>query len=200
MKKLDVHTRKRIAKSGAETTTRFVRCPVDGRWIPLEACRRCDDCEKFEPPADGTEGAVICSRGDEDPVLDLNVLMPIAEKTPIAEVMDERVLCVNEDVAVAAVAQRLSDEHTGVAIVVARDGHPVGIVSALDIAGAPTSLVARAAMTPFVITLLDNATVADAIPLVVERGLHHIPILSAGNVLGVVSPAAILRWVTQKLR
>jgi CBS-domain-containing membrane protein len=197
---LDIYTRKRITRSGAENITRFVRCP-DGRWLPLAACHHCESCGEFTAPAteDG-EWIITCSKGEEEALTeDGATLSALAARTPVTAVMDHRVLCVNDDVPVAMLAQRLVDEGTGVAIVLARDGRALGVLSGVDLAGPPADRLARAVMTPFMVTLLDGAMVADAIPLIVERRLEHVPILSASSVLGVVSARAIVRWITQNV-
>jgi CBS domain-containing protein len=87
-----------------------------------------------------------------------------------------------------------------VAIVVSRDGRALGVLTGIDLAGAAGDRTARSVMTPFMITLLDNATVADVLPLIVERRLQHVPILSGGSVLGVVSAGSVLRWITANVR
>jgi CBS domain-containing protein len=55
-------------------------------------------------------------------------------------------------------------------------------------------------MTPFLITMLETARVADAVDLIVERGVSHVPVLSEGRVVGMITPRAVIRWLAQKLR
>ncbi len=75
--------------------------------------------------------------------------------------------------------------------------HAIGVCSRTDLDAREPSSPVGLCMTPFVIAMLDSTTVADALALVVERDLRHIPVLAGGHVIGIVTPRAVLRWLRQ---
>jgi signal-transduction protein with cAMP-binding, CBS, and nucleotidyltransferase domain len=122
------------------------------------------------------------------------------DDAPITDVMDTGVLCVDMDARVESVASALDDHDAPLAVVIDRHGHAVGICSRRDLVSrAPTQRV-ETCMTPFLITMLESAKVADAIEAIVDRGLNHVPVLSEGRVLGLITPRAVIRWMAQRLR
>jgi CBS domain-containing protein len=194
--RIRVQTRTHLVKLGPMTASRLVRCPLGERWVPLEGCRSCPDCGSFTLPAPGqSDPRVACAKGparrpgDRDP-----------ERARVTEAMDGNVLCVDEGVLAKTVMETLASGEHAIALVLDAGGHAIGVVSHRDLATASEAALVRDRMTPFVITLLDSATVADATELILERGLHHVPILCEGKVLGVVSAVGALRWYARNLR
>ncbi len=52
-------------------------------------------------------------------------------------------------------------------------------------------------MTRVVLSLRDDATLAEAAELMASTGVHRVPILSrAGAVVGIVSTSDVARWLT----
>jgi CBS domain-containing protein len=76
----------------------------------------------------------------------------------------------------------------------------VGVCARVELEAVSPSRRVETCMTPYMITLFDTTTVADAIDAILERGLHHIPVLSEGRVVGVVTPRAVIAWLAQNLR
>jgi CBS domain-containing protein len=118
----------------------------------------------------------------------------------VTDATDGDVLCVDAGTKVGTLNEVLASRGHAIALVLDAEGHAIGVVSRADLASVQESALARDRMTPFVITLLANATVADATELILERGLHHVPILCEGKVLGVVSAVGALRWYARNLR
>ena len=196
MTRLRVQARTYMGREGAANESRFVRCPTDARWVPIEACRNCASHATFVMPALGdARPQIICGRAlargpdGRDPA-----------RAGVTDAMESNVLCVNSGAPVRVVDERLAAGGHAIALILDSEGHTIGIVSRADLAKAAGAAVVRDHMTPFVISLLERASVADATELVLERGLHHVPILSEGRVLGVVSPVSALRWYVQNIR
>ncbi len=72
-------------------------------------------------------------------------------------------------------------------------GVPVGILTLKDVlarvtlAGVPLARPISAVMTPKPATLADDAPVADALVLMARQGIHHLPLVRDGRLVGVVS-------------
>jgi CBS-domain-containing membrane protein len=198
MGKLPVHTREVLTTPDAPSSRRaYVACPTEARWVPVDACRRCGKGTVSEEPA-AEESGVECSA--LVPARRRGSARRLARDTKVAALMDPNVLCVSPDMSVEAIAKTLRDIDAEAAVVVDGGGCPVGMVTRADLVGAPAE--ARRVsdvMTPFVTTLLEEARVADALSLIVDRGLHHVPVLSAGRVVGIVSPARALAWLVRIL-
>jgi CBS domain-containing protein len=188
MTRLPIHRRVHLGQDDKTSTAAFVRCPEERRWAPLDACRRCARCGSVD---DGnvTCGPMKAAPASRDP-----------ENASIAEVMDPCVLCVDAGAEVESVTRALDEHDAPIAVVVDPSHHAVGVVSRRDLAHHAPSRRVESCMTPFLITMLEGASVADAIDLVVERGVSHVPILADGRVIGVVTPRAIIRWLAQNLR
>jgi CBS domain-containing protein len=188
MARLKVHGRVHLAKDEKVTDVKFVRCPEDARWAPLEGCRRCERCE-------GVEGESVTCHREGDGEASAN-----PESAPISEVMDPSVLCVDGTASAESVQRAMAEQGTPIAIVVDGSRHPIGVCSRSDLAQRAPSRRVETCMTPFVITMLDKTTVADVLVLMVERDLHHVPVLSEGHVVGIVTQRAVIRWLAQNLR
>jgi CBS domain-containing protein len=188
MTRLPIHLRFALDREGQVTEQRLLRCPEDGLWIPANGCQR---CEKHV----STEGGIVTCTPEVQPK---EPRLP--EDAPIAEVLDTSVLCVDASSTVKRVAAVMDVQGAAIAIVLDRGAHAIGVVSRGDVAAASPSRRIEAFMTPFVIALLDSTSVAEAIELVLERGLNHVPVLADGQVVGVVTLRAVIRWQAQKIQ
>jgi CBS domain-containing protein len=187
MVRLTLHGRVHLASDETVTTSKFVRCPEDDRWAPAEACRRCAKCAGID------KGAVTCEPRATSVPRDM-------ETTPITEVMDASVLCVDSDAAAESVKRTMDEVAARIAVVVDRARHAIGVCSRSDLPERSRTRRVVRFMTPFVITMLGNTTVAEVVALIVDRDLHHVPVLSEGRVVGVVTQRAVIRWLAQNLR
>jgi CBS domain-containing protein len=188
MKTLTIHKRVHLASDEKTTSTAIVRCPEEGRWTPVEACRRCAKCSSV------TETTVTCQPDRAA------ASSPAPEDAPIAEVMDPSVLCIDAGATAENAIAALEEHGAPIAVVIDRSHHAIGVCSRRDLNQQAPSRRVETCMTPFLITMLEGASVADAIELVVERGVTHVPVLSDGRVVGIVTPRAIIRWLAQNLR
>jgi CBS domain-containing protein len=195
MARLPIHTRLHVTSRGEARASRFVRCPGEGGWVSVAACRRCTDAERLGEADGAEESSVGCALSH----------MPSLEprQASIMEAMSPRVLTVDAGVRASDVESALAESGESIAVVVDEAAHPIGVCSRRDVERAatvdPASRVDRC-MTPFVITLLAEASVADAIDLITDRSLAHVPVLSSGRVVGTVSAESALRWLRWSLR
>lgn len=184
---LPIHTRAHLDADSKFTEAGFVRCPEDGRWTPVEACRRCAKC------TDVSADAVTCRPGRA------LARSRALDRVPITEVLDA-VLCVDADARVEAAREAMAAQGAPIAVVIDGSGHAIGVCSRNDLADKPPLRRVATCMTPFVVTLLDSTSVADALNLVLERELSHVPVLGDGRVVGLVTPRALLRWLAERMR
>jgi CBS domain-containing protein len=187
MNRLTIQKRIHLTSDDKTTTGEFVLCPEDDRWIPVAACRRCAKQTAID------DATVTCAPSKGPPVSRL------PEDARISEVMDSSVLCVESDAVVESTVRALDEHDAPIAVVVDGDHHAIGVCSRRDLANQSPSRRIETCMTPFLITMLEAATVADAIE-VVQRGVGHIPVLGDGRVVGLVTPRAVIRWLAQNLR
>jgi CBS domain-containing protein len=193
--RLPVHTRLHVTSSGEARASRFVRCPGDGGWVSVAACRRCGEAESVGGADGAEESTVVCALAHA----------PSHEprQASIMEAMSPRVLTVDAGVRASDAEAALAEGGVSIAVVVDEAAHPIGVCSRRDIeraaAAGPASRVNQC-MTPFVITLLAEASVADAIDLITDRSLPHVPVLSSGRIVGLVSAESALRWLSWSLR
>jgi predicted transcriptional regulator len=188
MSKLPIHLRVALDRSDRVTEHRILRCPEDGRWIPADGCQR---CEKHV----ATEGGfVTCT-----PKIQAKAAR-WPDEAPIAEVLDRTLVCVDASANARRAAEVMSEQGAAVAIVLDRAAHAIGIVSRAEVIAASPSRRIETFMTPFLITLLDSTTVADAVAVILERGLNHVPVLADGQVVGIVTPRSVTRWLAQKIQ
>lgn len=103
------------------------------------------------------------------------------------------VASVHPDSRVAEVVDLLVQRRIG-AVLVLDEGRPVGIVSERDIVrclavkgGAVMDLEAREVMTAPVITIRPDESVCDAMELMTDRRIRHLPVVESGELVGIVS-------------
>ena len=195
MARLPIHTRLHVSSSGEAHATRFVRCPGDGGWVSVAACRRCADAESVDG-ADGADVSTVACALSHAPSHE-------PRQASIMEAMSPSVLTVDAGVRAADVEAALAESGVSIAVVVDEAAHPIGVCSRRDVERAVAADHATRVdrcMTPFVITLLAEASVADAIDLITDRSLPHVPVLSSGRIVGTVSAESALRWLRWSLR
>ena len=113
------------------------------------------------------------------------------------------VAAVSPDSAVAEIVTVLVQRRIG-AVLVIEDGLPVGIVSERDIirclgehAGGVMDLKAREVMTAPVITIRPDDSICDAMELMTDRRIRHLPVVESGNLVGIVSIGDLVKAVIE---
>jgi CBS domain-containing protein len=130
----------------------------------------------------------------------------IADLVPASRIMSRDVICAREDLEIGALMDLMVRRHIGCIPVVDDRGHPVGMVTKLDVieqlvaARDPAfDQLARTTaelMMPLAITLDEHATVAHTAAMMTVEGVHHVPIVAdTGVLIGVVSTMDIVRWL-----
>jgi CBS domain-containing protein len=187
-----IHRRIKLEADGTRRERVYVRCPRGAEWEPIEGCRRCGSCAHLSMPDRTDDWLLICNAPSSKKTRGNSTT---AERTPITDAMESSVLCAVRDLPIATLATAMRDGDFEIAVVVDADDRPIGIVAPIDLAGA-RGATAAAVMTPFATTLLEDAPIARALAFAVEGELMHIPILSAGRVMGLASPRSLLEWLT----
>ena len=130
----------------------------------------------------------------------------IADSVPATWIMSQEVVCARKDLEVETLVDLMVRRRLGCVPVVDADGHPLGMITKLDLVEqalaekqpdpiAP-ALVASQLMMPLALTLDEHATIAHAAAMMAAEDIHHIPIVSeSGCLLGVVSTMDIVRWL-----
>lgn len=100
---------------------------------------------------------------------------------------------VSPDSSIGEIVEVLVTHRIG-AVLVIEDDLPVGIVSERDIirclsihAGAVMALRAREVMTAPVITIRPDDSICDAMELMTDRRIRHLPVVESGHLVGIVS-------------
>jgi CBS domain-containing protein len=123
---------------------------------------------------------------------------------PVAKLMSWPVATVQSETALTEVVGELAADEVGVVLVLARK-RLVGIVSERDVvahlgAGADLShLSAGEVMVDELVTVDGAVTVLEAARAMVESRVRHLPVLSDGEVVGVVSVRDLLAVLVDRL-
>jgi CBS domain-containing protein len=201
-----IHTRFRVSAEGLVSREAIVRCPTGG-WLPLEACRPCGHCDHVSTPGNPDDWILLCSLGEDliPPSPRAANVWSLATETPVSRAMSPA-FCLASDVPATAAAHVFAQQGVDVGVVVDAQGHQAGAVSRADLLRAwPSSatsgnaLTVHDIMTPFVMTFADTTPIAEAVRLTTSGYLHHAPVVSRDQVVGVVSPMALLRWLYDQL-
>ena len=112
---------------------------------------------------------------------------------PLASLVQRAPLHVLPDTPLADALATMGAARVGSVVVADAAGAPVGILTLKDVlarvtlAGVPLATPISAVMTANPATLPDDVPVADALVLMARQGIHHIPLVRAGKLVGVVS-------------
>jgi CBS domain-containing protein len=111
-----------------------------------------------------------------------------------------RVLSVTPDAAVFDALQLMADRNVGALLVVDDDGRLVGIFSERDYARkiilkgkTSRTTPVREIMTTEVVCVGPDQTLEDCMALMTERRVRHLPVVDAGNLIGVISIGDVVK-------
>lgn len=178
----DVHLRRRVDVHGRVTAKGLVFCPLRSEWISVEACRSC------------AEGSHLPLPAHERRRLGLRALV----RERVAAAMDDCALAVEGTTPVSVVARVLESEGEDGAVVVDAHDQPIGAVAWSDLRSEDADVPVQSVMSEPAVTLLEGATVADALSLIGGRGPARIPVLSRGRLVGILTPRGLLAWLTRR--
>ncbi|MGC4112297.1 MAG: CBS domain-containing protein [Nocardioides sp.] len=123
---------------------------------------------------------------------------PVSLSDAVTTVMRWPVVTMDVDDPLVDVARRLTDQEIG-AVVVLEKGRPVGIVSERDVTAAvaaeanPRELSARDVMTASPHTVPPEAPLYEAVRMMRESRVRHLPVVSQGVITGVLSMRDLFR-------
>jgi CBS domain-containing protein len=112
---------------------------------------------------------------------------------PLASLIRRAPLSVLPDAPLAEALAAMEAARVGSVVVTDSAMQPVGILTLKDVlarvtlAGVPLATPISSVMTPAPAALSADAPVADALVLMARQGIHHIPLVKAGRLAGVVS-------------
>ena len=118
----------------------------------------------------------------------------------------EAVYTVRPEDSVADAARSMNAHHIG-SLLILNDGCPVGIISERDVltrlveAGRdPEKTRVSELMTPNPVTIAPSCSVTDAMRIMTERKVRHLPVVVRENVVGMVSIGDLVWFVTEELQ
>ena len=149
----------------------------------------------------------------EDPA-DIPSVPTIADLVPVTQIMAREITCAHRNLTRDRIVQLMIRNHIGCIPVIDERGHPIGMITKLDLVEqllqpscrakeSPSSeslapLIADELMMPLAITLGERATVAHACAMMASEDVHHVPIVDAtGCLIGLVSSMDIVRWLAK---
>lgn len=112
---------------------------------------------------------------------------------PLSSLIRRAPLSVLPDTALAVALTAMEAARIGSVVVADAAGQPVGILTLKDVlarvtlAGVSLATPISAVMTPRPATLSADEPVADALVLMARQGIHHLPLVQDGKLVGVVS-------------
>jgi CBS domain-containing protein len=121
----------------------------------------------------------------------------------ILEHKGREVFAVEPDATVQEVASEMNQQRVGALMVLER-GRPAGIVSERDILSKvvaarrdPAATRAKEIMTRDVVCIGLHASPEQAMSVMTERRLRHLPVVLDGRVIGLVSIGDLVRWASR---
>jgi CBS domain-containing protein len=114
-------------------------------------------------------------------------------------IMTERVLAISPETVLPVIAATFVTQGFGGAPVVDESDRVIGFVSEIDLMDAllrddPHETLARDLMSSPPITIDEFAPAEEAMTLLRERGIHHLPVVRQGRLVGIISPVDVLRY------
>ena len=200
---------RRIASGDGEVRASLsVFCPLRSESIPLDDCERCPSCDGVYYDEGDHRPFVRCrpTLGEPRPAAvwtrqPRRAAPTAADSTPLSAVMTTDVVCVTRELGAAALSALLAERGFSGAPVVDAEGRPIGVVSRTDLLREPETLHATVGdiMMPIAFTLPETASLSQAAALMVEEGVHRLPVVSReGRVVGLVSSFDVMRWVARE--
>lgn len=119
----------------------------------------------------------------------------------VSQLMATPVETVTEATPIQDAAARMLDDHVG-SLVVVEDGDLVGILTATDCVGIVAESVdaegtpVREFMTPDPVTAVPEESIRAVADRILERGVHHVPVVDDGEVVGVITTTDLTAFLS----
>lgn len=118
----------------------------------------------------------------------------------------EAVHTIRPESSVLDAARTMNEHHIG-SLLIVEGGRPVGILSERDVLTRlvearrdPEGTRVADVMTPNPVTIGPSTSVGDAMRLMTERKVRHLPVVVRDDVVGIVSIGDLVWWVTEALQ
>jgi len=116
--------------------------------------------------------------------------------------MTERVLAISPDTQLPEIAATLVSQGIGGVPVVDESDRVIGFVSEMDVMDAlmrdqPHETLARDIMSSPAITIDEFAPAEEAMAMLRERAIHHVPVVRQGRLVGIIAPLDVLRYYVE---
>ncbi len=113
--------------------------------------------------------------------------------------MTERVTAITPDTPLPVIAATLVGLGFGGVPVVDGEARVIGFVSEIDMMDAllrddPSEALARDILSSPAITIDEFAPAEEAMTLLRERGIHHLPVVRLDRLVGIIAPVDVLRY------
>ncbi len=169
-------------------------------------------------------GMYLAGRTRARQILAGRSIAPALSSTRVRDVMSSPARVVREAITVEEAARMMLDENIRCLPVVGDDGKIVGIVTESDLTGArpwlslggwaqlsageegsPSSQAGRSGSVPVsevmsspVVTASPNDPLADVVDRMMERNVHHVPVVENGTPIGVVARHDLLEFLARR--
>lgn len=117
---------------------------------------------------------------------------------------DKDVLHVRPEVSVADAAKEMNRHRVGALLVLNEHGKPVGIFTERDILKRvvaqgldPELTPVSQVMTREVMVIHPTVTVEQAMAIITEQHMRHLPVVEGGKVIGMLSAGDLTKWVSR---
>lgn len=140
----------------------------------------------------------------------------VASHVPVTAIMTRDVTCVHRNLEIEHVIDLVVRKYVGCIPVVDRTNRPVGMITKRDLVAQLAAVLGKTSdsdetpfanelsprtaeeiMMPLAITLDERSTVAQAAALMTHEGFHHLPVVSGGYIVGIVSSLDIVKWLAR---
>ncbi len=195
MTRLTLHAISVLSSNGKEQTEHLVRCPHQRRTIALRECEVCESESQGLMAAFDRGARQVGMRLGREPLP-----TPGQLPTRVSELMTSAVICVMPEVRLDELVALFVERGFSGAPVVSAEGETLGMVTATDLLrvryevnegerepGAG-SVTAGELMTSPVTSISIDASIQAAAAVMVERRIHHLPVVDErGRLLGILS-------------
>jgi CBS domain-containing protein len=192
---LEIHTVEVASGRGVPLKVSSVHCPPRHESVWVGACAVCGSGgdTPHDPLARGEYLACRCESGAVEIHLEGDT---IADRTPVARVMQAEAVALRPDVTREAAATVLRARALLAAPVVDGEGRPIGAVREVDLLrSAPGSTVADA-MSRVAMAVGEGASVGRAARVLSAERAEVLPVVGAGGTLvGVLTAHDVLAWM-----